>query len=100
MVPCARCCGRSSKMWWPSKAKTVLERELGFGIPAEAEQQLGNILGPLFGDNQFDNIVRFMAGRTPSECSLGEASKPGTEKCIALVYEGMEAAAARYADIL
>ncbi len=74
-----------------SKAKTVLERELGFGIPAEAEQQLGNILGPLFGDNQFDNIVRFMAGRTPSECSLGEASKPGTEKCIALVYEGMEA---------
>jgi nucleoside diphosphate kinase len=74
-----------------SKAKTVLERELGFGIPAEAEQQLGNILGPLFGDNQFDNIVRFMAGRTPSECSLGEAAKPGSEKCIALVYEGLEA---------
>jgi nucleoside diphosphate kinase len=74
-----------------SKAKTVLERELGFAIPSESEQQLGNILGPLFGDNQFDNIVRFMAGRAPSECSLGEASKPGSEKCIALVYEGLEA---------
>src|SRR4029077_2014979 len=51
----------------------------------------GEILGALFGDNQFENIVRFMSGRAPSECSLGEAEKPGTEKCIALVYEGVEA---------
>src|SRR5690606_24687681 len=48
-------------------------------------------LGPLFGDNQFDNIVRFMAGRSPSECDPAVASAPGTEKCIALIYEGIEA---------
>jgi nucleoside diphosphate kinase len=74
-----------------SRAKTTLEKELGFVIPAEQEKQLGDILGPLFGDNQFENIVRFMSGRSPVETPLGEASKPGTEKCIALVYEGVEA---------
>src|SRR6266850_1385585 len=74
-----------------SRAKATLEKELGFPIPAEQERQLGDILGPLFGDNQFENIVRFMAGRSPWESPMGEANKPGTEKCIALVYEGVEA---------
>ena len=74
-----------------SKARTALEKELGFAIPAEQERQLGDILGPIFGDNQFDNIVKFMSGRSPAECPLGEVNKPGTEKCIALVYEGGEA---------
>ena len=74
-----------------ARAKTALEKELGFPIPKGEEQQLGNILGPLFGDNQFENIVRFMSGRSPNECPMAEAEKPGTEKCIALVYEGVEA---------
>jgi nucleoside diphosphate kinase len=74
-----------------SRAKTILEKELGFTIPQSGEQQLGDVLGPIFGDNQFDNIVRFMAGRSPGEVELGEANKPGSEKCIALVYEGVEA---------
>jgi nucleoside diphosphate kinase len=74
-----------------AKAKHAVEKELGFQIPANEEKQLGEILGPLFGDNQFDNIVRFMAGRAPSECDPALAKEPGTEKCIALVYEGVEA---------
>jgi len=74
-----------------SKAKATLEKELGFKISPEQEQQLGNLLGPPFGDNQFENIVRFMSGRAPSECPPSEQSKPGSEKCIALVYEGLEA---------
>ena len=74
-----------------SKARAALEKELGFAIPLENERQLGDILGPLFGDNQFDNIVKFMSGRSPAEVPLGEVNKPGTEKCIALVYEGVEA---------
>src|SRR5579864_563525 len=44
------------------KAKTVLEKEFGFKLGNDREQQLGDILGPAFGDNQFDNIVRFMSG--------------------------------------
>lgn len=74
------------------KAAGILERELGFKIPASEQKGLGDVLGPLFGDNQFDNIVRFMSGRSPSECpSEKEFNEPGTEKCIALVYEGVNA---------
>ena len=74
-----------------SRAKAALEKEFGFKVAAEQEQQLGAILGPSFGDNQFDNIVRFMSGKAPSECPEGELDKPGSEKCIALVYEGVGA---------
>ena len=74
-----------------SKSKALIEKEFAFKLPAAAEQQLGDLLGPIFGDQQFDNIVKFMSGRAPSECTMGESDKPGTEKCIALVYEGVEA---------
>ena len=74
-----------------AKAKAAIEKEMNFKIPPAEEKQLGDILGPVFGDNQFDNIVRFMAGRSPSEVNAQEMTEPGTEKCIALVYEGHEA---------
>ena len=74
-----------------AKAKAAIEKELGFKVGREEEQQLGTILGPLFGDNQFDNIVRFMSGRSQPECPPGEENTPGSEKCIALVYEGVGA---------
>ena len=59
--------------------------------PAAEVKQLGALLCPLYGDDQFDNIVRFMSGRTPRECDEKLMKEPGTEKCIALVYEGPEA---------
>ena len=74
-----------------SKAKAAIERDLGFTISHDLEKQLGELLGPSFGDNQFDNIVRFMSGRSPSECPPEDLQKPGSEKCIALIYEGVEA---------
>lgn len=73
------------------KARAAIEKDLALKLGPEQERKLGDILGPIFGDNQFDNIVRFMSGRSPSECPMGEANKPGSEKCIALVYEGVEA---------
>ena len=73
------------------KAKSAIEKELGFTVTPEAQQQLGEILGPLFGDNQFDNIVRFMAGRSGPECAPDQLTAPGSEKCIALIYEGVNA---------
>jgi len=74
-----------------AKAKVAIEKELGFAVPPEHARQLGEILCPLFGDNQFENIVRFMSGRAPSECDPAQRNAPGSEKCIALVYEGVEA---------
>jgi nucleoside diphosphate kinase len=74
------------------RAKTVLEKEFTFKIPPAEQKALGDILGPLHGDNQFDVIMRFMSGRTPDECTSEEdRQKPGTQKCIALVYEGVGA---------
>ena len=40
---------------------------------------------------QFENIVKFMSGRAPSECDSVTLQQPGSEKCIAIVYEGHEA---------
>lgn len=74
-----------------AKAKGVLEKEFGFKIGPGEEKDLGNVLGPAFGDNQFENIIRFMSGTAPSECQPGDFDKPGSEKCIALVYEGVDA---------
>jgi nucleoside diphosphate kinase len=74
-----------------AKAKDLLEKEFGFKIPEADEKALGDILGPLQGDTQFGNIVRFMSGHAPNEISKADWNKPGTEKCIALVYEGVNA---------
>jgi nucleoside diphosphate kinase len=74
------------------RAKNALEKELGFKIPPESQKLLGEILGPLHGDNQFENIMRFMTGFTPTERKTEEERQlPGTQKCIALMYEGVHA---------
>jgi nucleoside diphosphate kinase len=79
------------KDMFAAKTKAVLEKEFGVKIPPDKEQKLGDILGPVLGDQQFDNIVRFMSGSAPSEIPEAQWTRPGSEKCIALVYEGVEA---------
>src|SRR5687768_4217473 len=74
-----------------AKAKATLEKEFGFQIGGNESKQLGQILGPLYGDDQFNNIVRFMSGRSPADCDEMTLKQPGTEKSIAIVYEGVEA---------
>jgi nucleoside diphosphate kinase len=74
------------------RAKNVLEKEFNFKIGEPEFKSLGDILGPLHGDNQFDVIMRFMTGFTPAERPSPEERKlPGTQKCIALIYEGVNA---------
>ena len=82
-----------------AKTKAVLEKEFGFKIPAAEEKKLGETLCATFGDNQFENIIRFMSGHAPSELPEAEWTHPGTEKCIALVYEGVNAVA-KIRDVL
>lgn len=74
-----------------AKAKDLLEKEFGFRISGADEKALGEILGPIQGDTQFDNIVRFMSGSAPGEIPQADWTKPGTQKCIALIYEGVGA---------
>jgi nucleoside diphosphate kinase len=74
------------------RAKAVLEKEFTFKVSDVEQKALGDILGPIHGDNQFDVIMRFMTGHIPSEFKTdAERRQPGTEKCIALVYEGVNA---------
>jgi nucleoside diphosphate kinase len=73
------------------RAKTLLEKEFGFKISQPDEQKLAETLGPLYGDNQFENIVKFMSGRAPSETDTAQLKQAGTERCIAIIYEGVEA---------
>ena len=74
-----------------SRAKGVLEKEFGFTLAPTDEKQLGDVLGPVFGDSQFDNIVKFMSGGVPGETPADKLEAPGSEKCIALMYEGPQA---------
>src|SRR5216684_5857327 len=48
-------------------------------------------LGPISGRDNWESIVEFMAGMRPSECSPDKRNAPGTEKCIAIVYQGEDA---------
>jgi len=74
-----------------AKAKVALESEFKFDIPAVESRQIGELLCPLYAEHQFNNIVKFMSGQLPNACPPETRHRPGTEKCIALVYEGEDA---------
>lgn len=72
-------------------ARLAIEQELGIMLNDEVQKQLGEILGPINGQQNWESIVQFMSGCKPSECPAEKREEPGTEKCIALVYEGVDA---------
>jgi nucleoside diphosphate kinase len=73
------------------RARLALEKELGFGLNPQTEKALGEVMGPLFADEQFSQIVQFMTGRRPEDCSGPAKAEPGMEKILAVVYEGPDA---------
>jgi nucleoside diphosphate kinase len=65
---------------------------------AQAEQFYGPVLpvlqdklGQVKGREAWEDIVQFMAGARPSDTLPEKRDAPGTEKCIALVYQGEDA---------
>ena len=65
---------------------------------AQAEEFYGPVLpvlekklDPKSGRENWESIVEFMAGRKPSECPSEERDATGTEKSIAIVYQGVDA---------
>lgn len=74
-----------------AKADEVLTREFGFAMPDEVKRDIGEHLGPICGARQFEQIVKFMTGFSPSEVPEEEKTKTGSENCLALVYKGMSA---------
>jgi nucleoside diphosphate kinase len=73
------------------RAAKAVAAELGMVIPEEVKGQLGEILGPRFGDNQFYQIIQFMTGRWGEGLVDEEKAKPGTLHCLLLVYAGPNA---------
>jgi nucleoside diphosphate kinase len=73
------------------RARLAMEKEFGFGLTPATEKTLGEVMGLLFADQQFSQIVRFMTGRAPEDCSPTAKSEPGLEKILSVVYEGPEA---------
>jgi nucleoside diphosphate kinase len=73
------------------QAGTILERELGLELPENAKAAIGENIGPIVGDRQFEEIVRFMTGHRPSAVAQADKARVGSENCLALVYKGMSA---------
>lgn len=73
------------------RAVKALSAELGFEMPAGVAGELGDSLGPLYGDNQFFQIVQFMTGCWAPDCPEKDKGKPGKERCLALIYAGVGA---------
>ncbi|ACD83421.1 nucleoside-diphosphate kinase [Candidatus Methylacidiphilum infernorum] len=74
-----------------TKAKELLESALGINIDSAREEELGRLVGPLYAEGQFNAIVQFMTGIDPKTCSPLQKKMPGKEKCIVLIYEGIDA---------
>ena len=75
-----------------TRARLALEQELGFPLEPETERQLGEILGPVCGRHHWEKLVQFMSGNRPDQCQTDEErQRPGTEQCVAIVYQGVDA---------
>ncbi len=72
-------------------ALRLVAAETGLKLGPEVGEKLGEVLGPIAGRENWEEIVRFMAGLKPSECVAENRHEPGTEKCLALCYQGVEA---------
>ena len=74
-----------------SRAIQALTKELEIEIPEELSADLGDLLGPVFGDHQFFEIIQFMTGHWAPTCPHDEKEQEGKEKCLALIYAGSDA---------
>lgn len=72
-------------------AARLFSKETNIELSPAVVEQLGEVLGPVAGRENWEQIVGFMAGLKPSECPADRRDEPGSEKCIALCYQGIDA---------
>jgi nucleoside diphosphate kinase len=73
------------------KAREILEQELKLALSMETEKSLIGSVGIECARDQFYQLINFMSGKRPDTCPLREQNKPGSVKCMILVYEGINA---------
>jgi len=74
-----------------TRAGEALSEELSIDIPKDMISQLGDMLCPVYSLHLFHEISQFMTGYWPPDCAEEDKSKPGKEKCLALIYAGPDA---------
>jgi nucleoside diphosphate kinase len=72
-------------------AGNILSKALALDIPEEAKAVIGETVGPIMGEAQFEEIVKFMTGFKPSQVAEADKARSGSENCLALIYKGISA---------
>ncbi len=75
------------------RARLAAEEELDLPLDEATERQLGEMLGPIAGRAHWESLVQFMSGRRPSQTPPNERDLPGSERCVAIIYQGPDAVA-------
>jgi nucleoside diphosphate kinase len=75
------------------RARLAIEEELGCPLGDEAEAELAKLVTPVAARAHWESIIQFMSGRRPGQCPPELRDQPGSEKCIAVIYQGVDAVA-------
>jgi len=70
------------------RASEALKEEFGMTLSDRVKEQLGELVGPVFGDEQFFQIIEFMTGLHPLKVKAEDKMNPGTSRCLILIYKG------------
>ena len=73
------------------RLKKALPEALDFNIADGQYEAMGDILAGNNAQFEFNRIVHYMSGVDPEEASGQEKERPGTETCLALLYQGADA---------
>ena len=75
------------------QAVALTEEEFEFKFSESDAQIIAELAGNAFADDQFEQIVEFMAGKRPGEVAESDRDKSAGAKCMILVFDGIDAVA-------
>jgi len=73
------------------QSRLAIESELGFPLGDAIEPGLAALVGPAAGRAAWESLIQFICGVRPGDCPAERRDLPGPEKCVALVYRGIDA---------
>ena len=76
------------------QAKQLFEDKFKVSLPENAVASLTESVGIPYADDQFSQLIEFMSGKRPEECTEEEKKLQNSQaKCLVLIYEGPNAIA-------
>lgn len=73
------------------QAKEILEGAFESPLSSDVTASLAQSFGAEYAEDQFQQVIQFMTGKRAEECSEEDLQKPGSVKCMILIYEGEHA---------